>query len=63
MSAADELFARYCTQWDESIDYKSVKPNLILQSNATNFYEMTIDDFIMENYEPMKPQLRLELGI
>ena len=63
MSAADELFARYCTQWDESIDYKSVKPNLILQSNATNFYEMTIDDFIMENYEPMKPQLKLELGI
>ena len=63
MSTADELFARYCTQWDESIDYKSVKPNLILQSNATNFYEMTIDDFIMENYEPMKPQLKLELGI
>jgi thymidylate synthase len=63
MSAAGELFARYCTQWDESIDYKSVKPNLILQSNATNFYEMTIDDFIMENYEPMKPQLKLELGI
>jgi hypothetical protein len=24
---------------------------------------MTIDDFTMENYNPIKPQLKLELGI
>ena len=39
------------------------KPMLVLNPNATNFFEMTIDDFTMENYEPMKPQLKLELGI
>ena len=39
------------------------KPMLVLNPNATNFFEMTIDDFTMDNYEPMKPQLKLELGI
>jgi len=39
------------------------KPMLILNPNKTNFYDMTIEDFTMENYEPMKPQLKLELGI
>ncbi len=38
-------------------------PKLILNPEKTNFYDMTIDDFTMENYEPMKPQLKLELGI
>ena len=38
-------------------------PHLELNSNVTNFFEMTIDDFTMVNYEPMKPQLKLELGI
>lgn len=38
-------------------------PRLILNSKKTNFYDMTIDDFTMENYEPIKPQLKLELGI
>ena len=34
-----------------------------LNENKTNFYEMTIDDFMMVNYNPIKPQLKLELGI
>lgn len=38
-------------------------PQLVLNPDKTDFYEMTIDDFTMENYEPMKPQLKLELGI
>ena len=42
-------------------DYKH--PNLILNPDKTNFYEFTIDDFTMEGYEPVKPQLKLELGI
>ena len=41
----------------------TVSPNLILNQNKTNFYDITIDDFTMENYEPTKPQLKLELGI
>jgi thymidylate synthase len=35
----------------------------VLNPDATDFYDMTIDDFIMEDYTPMKPQLKLELGI
>ena len=40
-----------------------VNPKLILNPDKTNFYDITIDDFSMENYEPTKPQLKLELGI
>jgi thymidylate synthase len=40
-----------------------LKPVLVLNPDKTNFYDMTIDDFEMINYEPMKPQLKLELGI
>ena len=36
---------------------------LVLNPDKTNFFEMTVDDFTMVNYEPQKPQLELELGI
>lgn len=39
------------------------QPMLVLNPEKFDFYSMTIDDFTMENYEPMKPQLKLELGI
>ena len=40
------------------------KPNLILNTGRTNnFYEFTIEDFTMVNYNPIKPQITLELGI
>ena len=39
------------------------KPMLQLNDEVTDFYSMSIDDFIMMNYEPMRPQLKLELGI
>lgn len=38
-------------------------PTLVLNPEKTNFYDMTIEDFTMENYEPIKPQLNLPLGI
>ena len=38
-------------------------PKLVLNPEKTNFYDMTIDDFTMKNYDPIKPQLKLELGI
>lgn len=38
-------------------------PNLILNPDKTNFYDMTIEDFDMVNYNPLRPQLKLELGI
>ena len=68
--AADEMLDRYIAKYEqylkdkENPDYvRPAKPMLILNPDATNFFEMTIDDFTMGNYEPMKPQLKLELGI
>ena len=72
MDAADEMLERYKEKgakdfelFEQDIDAWRAqgKPMLVLNPNATNFFEMTIDDFTMENYEPMKPQLKLELGI
>ena len=42
---------------------KNLMPKLVLNSEKNNFYDMTIYDFSMENYKPMKPQLTLPLGI
>lgn len=41
----------------------SLPPQLILSYNVEDFYEMTIYDFEMTGYKPIKPQLVLELGI
>lgn len=49
--------------FDDQYDEKQEAPMLILNPEKTNFYEFTIDDFTMLNYEPIKPQLPLELGI
>ena len=38
-------------------------PYLVLNPDVTDFYEITINDFEMKNYVPIKPQLTLELGI
>lgn len=66
--AANEMIRRFnerfIYEWD-NFDANSKKeyPMLILNSDKTNFYDFTIEDFEMVNYEPMKPQLKLELGI
>lgn len=39
------------------------RPILTLNPEKNNFYDMSIDDFTLENYQPIKPQLKLELGI
>ena len=39
------------------------KVNLSLMEDKDNFYDFTIEDFFMVNYNPIKPQLKLELGI
>ena len=62
MDAAQEMVTRfYYSQFLEDDTRKT--PVLHLNPKKTNFYDMTIDDFTMENYSPMKPQLKLELGI
>lgn len=68
--AAAEMLERYKRleyENDKNIYFqeyeKNKVPQLIFTSTKTNFYDMTIDDFEMINYEPIKPQLKLELGI
>ena len=69
MEAADEMLARFEQRYQEISsgvylkDYWDSQPMLILNPEKTDFYDMTIDDFIMINYEPIKPQLKLQLGI
>ncbi|WAW14149.1 thymidylate synthase [Peptostreptococcus equinus] len=46
---------------EEQIDGDKVR--LVLNPEKTNFYDFTIDDFTMENYNPVKPNLKFELAI
>ena len=64
MEQAQEMLTRFYNREEESIGEKfTPRPKLVLNPEKTNFYEMTIDDFTMEDYIPVRPQLKLELGI
>lgn len=59
VNQARTLVQRY---WD-TLSKHPVNPRLVLNADIKDFYDITIDDFKMENYAPIKPQLKLELGI
>lgn len=69
MDAANDMRSRFSAREQEEFYIESVlretilHPRLVLNPEKTNFYDMTIDDFTMENYNPIKSQLKLELGI
>lgn len=69
IDAAEEMVRRYKEKLQEESDetlvlnHMDTRPMLLLNDNKTNFYDMTIEDFFMVNYNPIKPQLKLELGI
>lgn len=56
---ANEMLERFYNNVSEGLTY----PRLMLKPDVTDFYEMTVDDFELIDYEPIKPQLKLELGI
>lgn len=61
---AKEMIRRYEEKLaDEKINGEKPHPTMILNPDKTNFYEFTIDDFTLVDYEPMKPQLKFILGI
>lgn len=63
---ANEMRRRYKLKEEYGYIYddnRVIKPKLVLSHKVKDFYEMTIDNFTMSNYEPMTPQLTLELGI
>jgi thymidylate synthase len=64
IEAAEEMLSRYYDHTNaDGESFPHCHPKLVLNPEKTNFYEMTIDDFTMEDYTPIKPQLKLELGI
>ena len=63
MDAAQEMLKRYEEHYPEGTVIKGLRPMLVLNSEKTNFYDFTIEDFEMLCYNPIKPQLKLELGI
>lgn len=69
MDAANEMLKRYKELEQKESDETLVEnhwdtyPRLMINDNKTNFYDFTIEDFFMVNYNPIKPQLKLELGI
>lgn len=58
IEAAEEMLSRY-----QEVEVTAEKPLLVLNPEKQNFYDFSIEDFSMENYTPIKPQLKLELGI
>ncbi|BAK80928.1 thymidylate synthase [Candidatus Arthromitus sp. SFB-rat-Yit] len=58
------IYERHINQALILLDRKIGKqPILKLNTNKTDFYSFTIDDFEIENYEYTSPQLKFELGI
>lgn len=47
-------------RWNEP---SGIQPKLILNPEKNNFWDFTIDDFQIENYQPIKPQIKFPLGI
>lgn len=61
---ANEMLRRYRKGHNDEICEPSGKRiGLSLNYKKTDFYDISVDDFWMINYEPMKPQLKLDLGI
>ena len=61
---AEELIARAEQRRDEEkVHGEQLEPKLVLNTDKTDFYSFIIDDFTLENYDPIKPQLKFEIAI
>ena len=64
LEQANEMLRRFEElEKDDYFGKVHKEPKMILNSDKTNFYDFTIDDFVLDDYEPMKPQLKFPLGI
>ena len=59
MDAAREMLRRY----EENEPADAPDPQIVLDTDKTDFYSFTIEDFKLRNYSSIKPQLVLDLGI
>lgn len=60
---AREMLTRYETLRRTRDANVEPAPAIKLVTDKTNFYDFTIDDFVIENYNPIKPQLSIPLGV
>lgn len=44
-------------------DVPNIQPRLVLDTEKTDFYSFTLDDFKMLDYNPVEPNIRFELAI
>ena len=60
-----QIYDRHIDNANEMLNRTPIDCNPILKLNPekTNFYDFTVDDFVLEGYESNKPQLKFELGI
>lgn len=59
---AIEIFNRFKKLLVHEED-KIIRPELVLNPEKNNFYDFIIEDFTLLDYEPIRPQLKLDLGI
>ena len=63
LEQADELADRYQEAWYSDNNKDEPLPYIALETDKTDFFEFTVDDFKIYNYNPIEPQLKFELGI
>ena len=63
--ANQQIYDRHIENAKEMLRREPIKckPILTLNPDKTDFYSITVDDFVLEGYEANKPQLTFELGI
>lgn len=66
MVVNEQIYDRHIEQANEllaRIPQVNKSPKLILNEEKNNFYDFKINDFTLVDYEPIKPQLKFDLGI
>lgn len=66
MVVNEQIYDRHIENAKELLNRQSdisKVPVMKLNKDKTNFYDFTIDDFELIDYEPVKPNLKFELGV
>lgn len=66
MVVNEQIYDRHIENAKELLDRQSDTskvPVMKLNKDKTNFYDFTIDDFELIDYEPVKPNLKFDLGV
>lgn len=63
----EQIYDRHLDQAKILLDRAEVSsdcsPRMLLNPEKHNFYDITIEDFSLTNYAPIKPQLSFVLGV